>query len=408
MSAGAIGGDAAAAPGAGGATGAVERFDVVVVGAGIVGLGAALAAVDRGCSVLVIDRASEIAGATVRNFGHLCFTPQSGIARDYGLTSRGIWLRLAREAGFWIDDAGTLVVARHDDELRLLRELAGQRAPRAAGDPVEVELLTAAEIEEHAALPAGTAVGGARLPRDLQVDPRFAAGAIRDHLQTRGVEFRMRTAAGRIRSGRVETSRGPIDAGLVVVAVNHDIDQLFPALAERHGVIRCGLDMLRVTADLPRPLGGPLLTGWSLIRYSAFTGTSASTAVRARLTGDRPDLAALDLNQMYTQRPDGSLILGDSHWKGESVSPFQPEAASTAFLAEFEVLFERPPAVVERWQGVYATAPEEFLVEEVEPGVLVTVVTTGIGMTTGLGLAEHAVGGHLDTVIRPLRESTAS
>lgn len=383
----------------------VEYFDVVVVGAGIVGLGAALAAVDRGQTVLVIDRASDISGATVRNFGHLCFTPQSGIARDYASTSRGIWLRLARDAGFWIDDAGTLVAARHDDELQLLRELAAQRAAEAAG-PVEVELLDAETLELEAALPAGSTVGGARLPLDLQVNPREAADAIRRHLATLGVEFRMRTAAGRIESGRVETARGPVDAGLIVVAVNHDIDQLFPDLAERHGVIRCSLDMMRVDAELPTRLGGPLLTGWSLIRYSAFTGTEASAAVRDRLTGARPDLAALDLNQMYTQLPDGSLIVGDSHWKGTSVSPFQPERAATAFLDEFEQLFERAPTVIERWQGVYATAPEEFLIDQVLPGVLVTVVTTGIGMTTGLGLAEHAVGGHLDTH-HPLRESVA-
>ncbi|MBF4569083.1 TIGR03364 family FAD-dependent oxidoreductase [Plantibacter sp. VKM Ac-2880] len=391
---------------AGGVSAAPERFDVVVVGAGIVGLGAALAAVDRGRSVLVVDRASEIAGASIRNFGHLCFTPQSGVARDYAATSRKLWLRLARDAGFWIDQAGTLVLARHEDELALLRELAERRRAQDEGEAPEVELLTASDVEELAALPAGTAVGGARLPRDLQVDPRFAADAIRDHLAARGVVFRMRTAAGRIVGGRVETSRGPVDAGLVVVAVNHDIDQLYPELAERRGVIRCGLDMLRVTADLPRPLGGPLLTGWSLIRYSAFAGLPGSAAVRERLGRERPELAALDLNQMYTQRPDGSLIVGDSHWKGETVPPFQPEAAPEAFLAEFRTLFDRDPAVVERWQGVYATGPEEFLIEEVEPGVLVTVVTTGIGMTTGLGLAEHVVGGHLDTHSRPLTEST--
>jgi glycine/D-amino acid oxidase-like deaminating enzyme len=44
--------------------------------------------------------------------------------------------------------------------------------------------------------------------------------------------------------------------------------------------------------------------------------------------------------------------------------------------------------VLERWQGTYATAPgREFLVAEPAPGVHVAVVTTGIGMTTGLGLA---------------------
>ncbi|MCU1404009.1 MAG: oxidoreductase, partial [Glaciihabitans sp.] len=382
------------------------RADVVVVGAGIVGLGAALAAVDRGRSVIVVERGAEISGATVRNFGHLCFTPQSGIARDYALTSREIWLRLARDAGFWIDDSGTLVVARHADELQLLRELAEQRAPRQDTDHVEVELLAAADIENLASLPAGSAVGGARLPRDLQVNPREAASAIRSYLELRGVEFRMRTSVGQIEGGRVHTSRGTIDTDLVVVAVNHDIDQLFPALAETHGVIRCGLDMMRVTADLRSPLGGPLLTGWSLIRYSAFTSTPASARVRARLTAERPDLAALDLNQMYTQLPDGSLIVGDSHWKGESIPPFQPEAASDAFLAEFTTLFGETPRVLERWQGVYATAPNEFLIEEVAPGVLVTVVTTGIGMTTGLGVAEHTVGGYLDARTIPTEKNS--
>lgn len=388
---------------------AADAFDVVVVGAGIVGLGAALAAVERGRSVVVVERSASVVGASVRNFGHLCFTPQSGQAREYALAAREIWLRLAGEAGFWIDDAGTLVVARHDDELELLRELAAQRAglghaERPSGDRAEVELLGAAEIERLAALPAGTAVGGALLPHDLQVDPRRAAAAIRSSLERRGVEFRLRTAVARVGGGLVETSRGPIAAGLVVLAVNHDIDQLYPGLAERHGVVRCGLDMLRVRAALPRRLAGPLLTGWSLIRYSGFTGTPVSGAVRERLHSERPDLAALDLNQMYTQLPDGTLIVGDSHWKGEAIEPFQSEVAARAFLDEFERLFGVTAEVIERWQGVYATAPDEFLVDEVEPGVLVTVVTTGIGMTTGLGFAEHAVGSRLDATI-PLTES---
>jgi len=387
-----------------------DAFDVVVVGAGIVGLGAALAAVDRGRSVVVVERSAAIAGASIRNFGHLCFTPQAGQAREYALATREIWLRLAREAGFWIDDAGTLVAARHEDELGLLRELAEQRAAlaegeRPRGDRAEVELLTAAEIERRAALPAGTTVGGALLPYDLQVDPRRTAAAVRSYLERRGVEFRMRTNVARVESGLVETSRGPIGAGLVVLAVNHDIDHLYPQLAERRGVVRCGLDMLRVRADLPGRLTGPLLTGWSLIRYSGFTGAPASAAVRERLHSERPDLAALDLNQMYTQLPDGSFIVGDSHWKGEAIEPFQSEVAANAFLDEFEHLFGAAPEVVERWQGVYATAPEEFLVEEGEPGVLITVVTTGIGMTTGLGLAEHAVGSRLDASTIPLRES---
>ena len=54
-------------------------------------------------------------------------------------------------------------------------------------------------------------------------------------------------------------------------------------------------------------------------------------------------------------------------------------------------LFGRPVRVRERWQGVYASAPEDFLVEAPADGVRVVAVTTGIGMTTGLGLGDAVI-----------------
>ncbi|MFD4960227.1 FAD-dependent oxidoreductase, partial [Microbacterium sp. NPDC058389] len=200
-----------------------------------------------------------------------------------------------------------------------------------------------------------------------------------------------------VRTGRVETTRGPVDAALVVVAVNHDLDQLLPELAESVGVVRCGLDMLRVRAEAAS-VPAPLLTGWSLVRYGRFAGLDAARAVRERLHAERPDLAALDLNQMYTQLPDGTVIVGDTHCKGAGIPPFQPETAADLLLEEFEALFGARPRVVERWQGVYASGPADFLVAEPEPDVIVLAATTGIGMTTGLGLAETTLAPRLGAV----------
>lgn len=355
--------------------------DLVVVGSGIVGLGAAYAAARRGLSVIVVDRADAPVGATIRNFGHLCIGAQAGEARRYADASRDLWLRLSRDAGFWLRESGTLVAARHADEIAVLEHAAAEGG---------IRMLETDELLRRAPLRAEGLVGGAHIETDLQTDPRTAASAIVRHLSHLGVEFRFRTAVTAVSGGYVDTTRGVITAGAVVVAVNHDIDQLLPEVAERVGVVRCALDMMRAAVTLRHPLAAPLLTGWSLVRYGRFADGPAAAALRERLHAERPDLAALDLNQMYTQLPDGTLIIGDSHSTSTAPDPFQPEAAFAAFLAEAEALFDMPaPRVLERWQGVYAKAAQDFLIDRGDEGMLVLAATTGIGMTTGLGLAEE-------------------
>lgn len=358
-----------------------DAADLVVVGSGIVGLGAAYAAVRRGLRVIVVDRSAAPVGATIRNFGHLCIGVQEGEARRYADSSREIWLRLARDAGFWLRESGTLVAARHADELAVL-----ERAAQDGG----IRMLDAAELRRRAPLRADGLLGGAHLESDLQTDPRAATPAIVRYLAALGVDFRFRTAATAVRTGAVETTRGAIVGDAVVVAANHDVDQLLPKVAETAGIVRCVLDMMRVAVRFPHPLSAPLLTGWSLVRYGRFARGSEASALRERLHAERPDLAALDLNQMYAQLPDGTLVMGDSHAAAVAPEPFQPEAAFAAFLAEAESLFDAPrPRVLERWQGVYAKGTQDFLVDRGIEGVLVLAATTGIGMTTGLGLAEE-------------------
>jgi FAD dependent oxidoreductase TIGR03364 len=365
--------------------------DVVVIGSGIVGLGAAYAAVRRGLSAIVVDRTDAPVGASIRNFGHLCIGAQTGIARRHADTARELGLQLSRDAGFWLRESGTLIAARHADELAVLESAASDGG---------IRMLETAHLLALAPLRPEGVLGGALIEPDLQVNPREAATATVRHLVSLGVEFRFRTAATAVATGRVGTTRGSIAAGTVVVAVNHAIDQLLPEAAERIGIQRCALDMMRVVADLPAPLTAPLLTGWSLVRYGRFADVPETAALRARLHAERPELAALDLNQMYTQLPDGSLILGDSHAKAVQPGPFQPEGAFEAFLDEACELFQADRfRVLERWQGVYASGPEDFLDERPADGVLALAATTGIGMTCGLGLAESALSAHFQEAL---------
>lgn len=367
-------------------TGRAKRGHVVVVGAGIVGLGAAAEAHRRGYRVTVVEQSSSVVGSSVQNFGHLCVTAQAGEAREYALAARERWLSLGSAAGFGVMRTGTHVVARTDTELRLLAELAAVRGSD------EVRLLDTDEARATLPVRPEPVVGAARLPLDLQVDPRTAAPALAAWLESQGVTFRWRTAARAVGTGRVETAAGPIDADLVVVAAHHDLDRLLPDLAAQVGVRRCRLHMLRVRPTVPLDLPGPVLTGWSMVRYAAFAACASAADVARELAATDPAAARWDVNLMLTPQADGTLIAGDTHVRAVDAPVFQDEAGYTVLLRLLSDLLGRDLDVVERWQGTYATAPgREFLVAEPVPGVHVATVTTGIGMTTGLGLAAHVL-----------------
>lgn len=363
------------------------KYDVVVVGAGIVGLAHAYHAHLRGLTVAVVDHADGVVGASVQNFGHACITAQSGVALEYARAGRRHWLDLSQRAGFWSAEAGTYCVGRHDDELEVMREFA---ATRPAGD---VRLLGRDQITDRLPVRDRSVTGGMYLPNDLQVDPRTAAPSIARWLASVGVDFYWRTAAVGFGEGVVHTSRGSLTAGITFVTVNYDIDRLFPALAERDGLVRCRLHMLRATLPLEFTLPAPLFTGWSLLRYSAFETLPSVGAVADRLHTEYPGYLDIDLHQMYTPQPDGSLLIGDTHVREVSAAPFQSEYGFEVLLEEARKLFGvKGIDVSERWQGVYCSAPgQEFLIEEPIERTHVVTVTTGIGMTTSMGLAEDSL-----------------
>ncbi|MGW0178970.1 TIGR03364 family FAD-dependent oxidoreductase [Nocardia sp. NPDC003345] len=363
-----------------------EPVDLAVVGAGIVGLAHAADAVERGLRVAVIDRDARAAGASVRNFGHICATPQTGAALDYAWAAREKWLRLGELAGFDVVRAGTLVVARGAAEQAVLEQFAGQRGSE------QVRLLTRDEVSRMfpaAAHPGSEITGGAHLPLDLRVDPRAAVPALAAWLATRGVSFTWHTQAGAISEGTVHTARGDLIAAAIVHATGHDIDRLFPAIAEEYGVRRCRLHMLEVAPPGDMRIDPAVLTGHSMLRYGGLAATPAAAEVRAEITERAPETLEVVMNLMLTQRPDGSIVLGDTHHYERTHTPFDEEWVSELLLREGARLFATDELPVRRrWRGIYADSPTtDFLIATPAPGVRVVSVTSGIGMTTALGLA---------------------
>lgn len=364
------------------------RYDVVIVGAGIVGLAHAWYANRQGLRTAVVERNEQAVGASIRNFGHACITAQTGLARDYAEISRTDWLHFGSAANAWVQEAGTVVVARTEAEEAVLSEFAAQRSD-------EVQLLSSNETAHTLGRSSSGIRSGAFMPRDLRVDPLTAIPQLARYLTTEGVDFFFDTNVGTVGTGTVQTSRGVLTASHIVVAVGHDVDRFFPALAETFAVDRCRLRMLEIEPPRGIRLEPAVFTGSSLLRYDAFRQLAAIEAVQSSIERTNPELLEHDVNHMITQRPDGTLIVGDTHHRDKLETPFELERSDQLLISETARLFDVSEAslsIRRRWRGVYASSSRtNFICETPQPNVRVAAVTSGIGMTTSFGFARHSL-----------------
>jgi FAD dependent oxidoreductase TIGR03364 len=359
--------------------------DICIVGAGIVGLGHALEARRRGLRVIVLDRSERAVGASVRNFGHAFVTAMAdGEPFDVARRSRELWLELAEPAGIHVLRAGSVIVARHADELAVLAAVAA--------DPERgARMLTPAEAAAIAPIAADGVLGALHCPLDLRVNPREAVAGLAALLaRDDAVELHWGACVDAIEPGLVRAGALTVRAPLIAVCPGPDYAAL-PASVRPHrqGLTLCKLQMLRVAAPDSWRCEPAVLTGLSLLRYPAFSERPEAAAVRARLERERPELVERGIHLIVTQLPDGDLILGDTHWYGDTPDPFRDERLDGLVLAEAAALLGNGTLDVrERWIGIYPTAPgDPFMIECPLPGVAVAEVVAGVGMTTGLGLA---------------------
>ena len=84
-----------------------KKYDVVIVGGGIVGLASAYAAVKKCLSVALVERESQNKDASVRNFGFVTVSgQQSGEHWQRAMHTRNIWADIAPKAGIEVEHSG--------------------------------------------------------------------------------------------------------------------------------------------------------------------------------------------------------------------------------------------------------------------------------------------------------------
>jgi FAD dependent oxidoreductase TIGR03364 len=372
-----------------------ERFDLAVVGAGILGLAAALAAVRRGLKVVVIDRDARANGASVRNFGLVTVAGQErGEMWQRARRSREVWREVADAAGIPIVQTGLWMSVRRPEAVRVLAAFLATEM--AAG----CRVLSPAEARRRCPqMHAPQLLAVLESTLELRVEsreaiPRLAAWLASAH----GVTFLRETTVRDIDTPRLHTSRGTVLADYVAVCPGDDFRGLYAERLGAYALTRCKLQMLRL-ADPGFRLPTAVMSDLGLGRYRGYSELAEAAALKARLVAEQPRHVEHGIHLIVVQSADGSLIVGDSHHYAATPDPFSRQEVDALILEELiATLGIEPPPTLERWIGTYASASDrQVVIDAPESRVRIAIVTSGAGASIAFAIGEELIASLLTT-----------
>jgi D-hydroxyproline dehydrogenase subunit beta len=192
-----------------------KTYDVVIIGAGIVGSACAAECANEGLSVAIVEAGIIGGGATAAGMGHLTVMDDS--EAQFALTrySQTLWDQMSdalpREVEH--DACGTIWVAVDDEEMAEVRRKEKFYAERG----VKTEILDAQALAEAEPNLRPGLVGGLRVPGDSVIYPPCAAQYFVDQATAKGAGLFLGTAVDKIENGGVRLRDGSaISAGIVV------------------------------------------------------------------------------------------------------------------------------------------------------------------------------------------------
>ena len=362
-----------------------QSYDLVVVGAGIIGLATAWTARQRGMRVAVVERNAKAIGASVRNFGFITVTGQRrGEHWKRASETAAIWRQIAPLAGIEVVHEGLYVLAQRPEAVAVLEALMATEM----GQGCEL-VSTENALRDWPWLQQGMAM--LHSPHECRVESREAIPRLSHWLEhTLGVDFFWNTAVSGIELPQVITSRGSLRAEHCVVCPGNDVSALFPEVLAQADIRQCTLQMMRVSPGQVLKLPGAIMSDLSLIRYEGYADLPQAHSLKTRLQAEQAAHLAQGIHLIVVQSADGSLVVGDSHVYGDAEDPFSCASTEALIMDEFHKVLNLPgAAVVERWTGSYASADDVVFKARPSLGVALGVVTGGTGASTSFAFARE-------------------
>jgi D-hydroxyproline dehydrogenase subunit beta len=352
----------------------MERFDVLIVGAGIVGSAAARECALAGLRVGIIESTIPAAGATAAGMGHIVVMDDSPAQLALTVYSRSIWLAESAmlPAAVEYKTRGTIWVAADDEEMAEVHAKTNTYAK--AG--VVSQVLSPSELRSlEPNLREGLA-GGMLVPDDgVSYPPAAAAFFLAEAQRLSAKLFRARALSAS--SGEVWLEDGTcLGADRIVLAVGTECD-LLPALP-----VKKRKGHLAITDSYPGFIHHQLVELGYLKSAHKVAADSVAFNIQPRLSGQ--------------------LVIGSSRQYGSDDPAVEP-----AILKE---MMDRARAympklvdvsILREWAGFRAAVVDKLplighaLGISSDPTLWLAVGFEGLGITSSLGTARLLVDGIL-------------
>jgi FAD dependent oxidoreductase TIGR03364 len=372
-----------------------DKFDLIIIGGGILGAFSALHALQKGKKVALIERNKYPKEATIRNFGQIVPSGLSTTWKKYGLKSLQIYKELQAIRDFSVRHFGSAYIASDDDEVTLLHEVTQIH------QNLEFPSSFISEKEACSRWP-GLKSSYCRevlfYPDELSVDPAQMIRLVIQYLiEQYELSYFPYTIAQDVEVIDANTCKVYTNTNLnlsgeqVLICAGTEYQFLFPTHYKNEEISCVKIHMLMTEPQPTQRIWGNLLTGLSIRRYEAFKECPSYEIIKNKNVQD-PRVASWGIHLLFKQADNGQVIIGDSHHYADAHD--KEDLGFRLDQPVIEYILERAAEIMDlesyklqsSWSGIYSQAKkEDIIARSIDNKIHILNAIGGKGMTASPG-----------------------
>jgi D-hydroxyproline dehydrogenase subunit beta len=377
----------------------MQKFDLIVIGGGILGSFHAYHALNKGLKVLLIEKDGQPQGSTIQNFGQVVPSGLSGKWFEYGQESLKIYSSLQSKFELSVRKSGSVYIASDESELAVITELSDIYEKKGYSNTM---FSAKGTLTKYEFLKPEYVKGSIFFPQELSVEP----DKMIYYLQQFMVEQMHLVFLPNTTAINCEESKGQIIISTsdnqkfatekVIICSGYEAGILFPEIIKNSGLVISKLQMLKTDPIVDQQLLGNILTGLTIRRYEAFE--QCESFKNLSILPEIQELVDWGIHILFKQAMDGSIIVGDSHEYAAINDRHTLGLADKTYVnnliinaSEKILKFTIKDKIAQTWSGRYSQHPDEIFNYDVSPNIKIITGIGGKGMTSSAGFSKEII-----------------